>query len=61
MSRLAGNALMLGAYFLVIGPALAAEMKARPMPEMGLLEPNQVYLDKFIDPERGCVLMVLAD
>jgi hypothetical protein len=48
---------------LAAGEALAAELgDAKPLPErLGVLDPNQAYLDRFLDAERSCVPMVLTD
>jgi hypothetical protein len=48
---------------LAAGEALAAEPgDAKPLPEqLGVLDPNQAYLDRFLDAERSCAPMVLTD
>ena len=54
-------AVLLG--MLMAGEAFAAELgDAKPLPEqLGVLDPNQAYLDWLLDAERSCVPMVLTD
>jgi hypothetical protein len=48
---------------LAAGEAFAAELgDAKPLPEqLGVLDPDQAYPDRFLDAERSCVPMVLTD